>query len=109
LYDGDHTVFCGAVEPLYPPILHDMYLIGLRGIYHLHSDMIYIFLQHRENWDDEGVVDTIIHEDIERAVHRIFWEQDMKARSWSHLAIKINQKTLEMRKMEPTLNDLFIN
>lgn len=59
------------------------------GLYYLDDDMIYIFLRHQANQTPEGLINILIHEDIERAIHRVFWDVYIKACGWSHLMIKI--------------------
>lgn len=87
-------VFCGVVDPKIPPYLARMHgWWGTKsGYYDIQSDMIYIFLQHPENHTIEGVVDTIIHEALERAIQRVYWDDWLQACHWVHLVIKIGNE-----------------
>jgi hypothetical protein len=87
------TIFCFE----YPPMLKGKLLHTTSGLYHLESDTIYIFLFSPFNWSPEGLIDTLIHEDCERAIQRIFWDDYVKASGWTHLFIKIAEKVNEMQ------------
>jgi hypothetical protein len=92
---GAPIIFCGIREPKVPPyVKKEVGSTATRcGYYDLKTDTIYIFLSSPCNHKPRDLADTIIHESIERAVHRVFWDNYVKATSFSHLFIKISTET----------------
>lgn len=88
-------IFCGIREPKVPPYVEKEvgYISNKCGYYDLKTDTIYIFLSSPCNHKPKDLANTIIHESIERAIHRIFWDNYVKATSFSHLFIKISIET----------------
>ncbi|MFX1519840.1 MAG: hypothetical protein ACFFCD_07960 [Promethearchaeota archaeon] len=91
-------IFCGIHEPKVPPyVAKEVGSIAYKcGYYDLKTDAIYIFLSNPCNHSPRDLVDTIIHESIERAICRVFWDNYVKATSFSHLFIKISIESDKM-------------
>ncbi len=100
-------IFCGIREPKVPPYVEKEagYLANRCGYYDLKTDTIYIFLNSPCNHKPKNLANTIIHETIERAVHRVFWDDYIKATSFSHLFIKISRESDIMLTIEEN-NDM---
>ena len=95
---GPPIIFCGASEPKVPPYIEKEigYKASRCGYYDLKTDTIYVFLNSPCNHEPRDLADTIIHESIERAIHRIFWDNYLKVTSFSHLFIKISKESDKM-------------
>ena len=95
-------IFCGIREPKIPPYVKKEvgYISNKCGYYDLKTDTIYIFLSSPCNHKPRDLANTIIHESIERAIHRVFWDYYVKAASFSHLFIKISIESDKMLTIE---------